>query len=64
MPGVDRSVVANLPLFAGLAPEHVDEMLRDAQSLRYPKGTNVFQQDEEAHSFFVLLHGHLRGSSD
>ena len=28
--------------------------------MRYPKGTNVFQQDEEAHSFFILLHGHLR----
>jgi CRP/FNR family transcriptional regulator, nitrogen oxide reductase regulator len=60
MPSVDRSLIANLSLFAGLAPGELDELLREAQSLRYPKGTNVFQQDEEAHSFFVLLHGHLR----
>jgi CRP-like cAMP-binding protein len=60
MASVDRSLVANLPIFAGLAPEQLDELLREAQSIRYPKGTNVFQQDEEAHSFFVLLHGHLR----
>ena len=60
MANVDRSLVADLPLFAGLAPGELDEMLREAQSVRYPKGTNVFQQDEDARSFFVLLHGHLR----
>ena len=60
MSTVDRSLVTNLPLFAGLAPADLDEMLQEAQSIRYPKGSSVFQQDEEAHSFFVLLHGHLR----
>jgi CRP-like cAMP-binding protein len=60
MAHVDRSLVADLPLFIGLAAEQLDELLREAQSVRYPKGTNVFQQDEAAGSFFVLLHGHLR----
>jgi CRP-like cAMP-binding protein len=60
MASVDRTLIADLPLFAGLAPEQLDELLREAQSVRYPKGTTVFQQDAEAHSFFVLLHGHLR----
>jgi CRP-like cAMP-binding protein len=60
MANVDKSLVADLPLFAGLAPEQLEDLLREAQSVRYPKGTNVFQQDEDAHSFFVLLHGHLR----
>ncbi|POR51913.1 Crp/Fnr family transcriptional regulator [Bosea psychrotolerans] len=60
MASVDRTLVADLPLFAGLAPEQLDELLREAQSVRYPKGMTVFQQDAEAHSFFVLLHGHLR----
>ena len=60
MASVDRSLVEGLPLFAGLAPEQIDQLLQEAQSVRYPKGTNVFQQDEEAHSFFILLHGHLR----
>lgn len=62
MSKVDRSVVAHLPLFAGVEPHLLDEMLREAQSLRFPKGTTVFAQDEDARSFFVLLHGHLRVS--
>ena len=60
MANVDRSLIADLPLFAGLEPEGLDEMMREAQPVRYPKGANVFQQDAEARSFFVLLHGHLR----
>jgi CRP-like cAMP-binding protein len=60
MASVDRSLVADLPLFSGLANEQLDALLREAQSVRYPKGTNVFEQDAEARSFFVLLHGHLR----
>ena len=60
MANVDRSLISDLPLFSGLAGKQLDELLREAQSVRYLKGTNVFQQDEEAHSFFVLLHGHLR----
>lgn len=60
MPSLDKSLVADLPMFAGLPSENLDEILREAQSIRYPKGAAVFQQDEEAHSFFILLHGHLR----
>jgi CRP-like cAMP-binding protein len=60
MSQVDRSLITNLPLFAGLSPEDLDDLLREAQSIRYAKGSSVFQQDEDAHSFFVLLHGHLR----
>ena len=60
MANLDKSLVADLPLFAGLAPDQLDDLMREAQSIRYPKGTTVFQQDEDAHSFFVLLHGHLR----
>lgn len=57
---VDRSLVANLPLFAGLAPAALDEILREARSLRQAKDTSVFEQGGEPHSFFVLLHGHVR----
>jgi CRP-like cAMP-binding protein len=60
MPSLDKSLVAGLPTFAGLSPDDLDEILREAQSIRYAKGASIFQQDEEAHSFFVLLHGHLR----
>ena len=60
MAALDKSLIADLPLFAGLAPDQLDDLLREAQSIRYAKGINVFQQDDAAHSFFVLLHGHLR----
>ncbi len=60
MPNLDKSLVADLPIFAGMEPDDLNEILREAQSIRYPKGSSVFQQDEEANSFFILLHGHLR----
>lgn len=60
MPALDRSVVANIPMFAGLPPVDVDDVLREARAVRYAKGDAVFEQGAEAASFFVLLHGHLR----
>src|SRR5687768_16672944 len=57
---VDRSLVANLPMFAGLSPAEQDDLLREARSIRYSKGTAVFDQGLEAIRFFLLLHGHLR----
>jgi CRP-like cAMP-binding protein len=62
MATVDHSLVAKLPLFAGLGTEELDEILREARSLRIAKNRNVFEQGEDAHSFFVLLHGHVRAS--
>ena len=60
MAAVDRSLVANLPMFAGLSPAEQDELLRESRSVRYPKGSAVFEQGAEANRFFTLLHGHLR----
>lgn len=60
MASVDRSVIANLPMFAGLNPDQLDDVLTEAQAVRYPKGASLFEQDADASSFFVLLHGHLR----
>jgi len=62
MATVDRSLVANLPLFAGFSAEELTEILREARSLRIAKNSNVFAEGEDAHSFFVLLHGHVRAS--
>jgi CRP-like cAMP-binding protein len=62
MAAVDRSLVAKLPLFAGLAPAELDAVLAEARSIRYPKNSAVFEEGEDAHSFFVLLHGHVRAS--
>lgn len=60
MASLDRSIVANVPIFAGLSAADLDSILRDARSVRYAKDSSVFVQGGEAHSFFVLLHGHLR----
>lgn len=62
MTKVDSSLVAHLPLFAGLFAADLDSILSEARTVRFVKNTAVFQQGEEAHSFFVLLHGHLRAS--
>ena len=62
MVAVDRSLVANLPLFAGFSAEELDEVLREARSQRVARNRNIFGQGEKAHSFFVLLHGHVRAS--
>ena len=60
MPALDRSLIASLPAFEGLSPAQQDDVLSDAQSVRYAKGADVFQQDQQAQSFCLLLHGHLR----
>jgi CRP-like cAMP-binding protein len=60
MPAIDRSVVADVPMFAGLPSGDVDDILREARAVRYAKGAAVFEQGAEADAFFVLLHGHLR----
>jgi CRP-like cAMP-binding protein len=60
MAAVDRSLVAKLPLFDGLGDSELDSLLQEARALRHGKNTAVFQQGEDAHSFFVLLHGHVR----
>jgi CRP-like cAMP-binding protein len=62
MATVDRSLVADVPLFAGLAPADLDAVLAEARSARYAKNSAVFEQGEDAHSFFVLLHGHVRAT--
>ena len=62
MATVDSSLVAHLPLFAGFGADELDEILREARSVRFPKNNAVFAQGEDAHSFFVLLHGHVRAS--
>ncbi|KPG01551.1 Crp/Fnr family transcriptional regulator [Rhodopseudomonas sp. AAP120] len=62
MATIDTSLVAKLPLFAGFATEELDAILQEARSIRVPKNAKVFEQGEDAHSFFVLLHGHVRAS--
>jgi CRP/FNR family transcriptional regulator, nitrogen oxide reductase regulator len=62
MATVDSSLVAHLPLFAGFSADDLAEILREARSTRYPRNSAVFTQGEDVHSFFLLLHGHVRAS--
>jgi CRP/FNR family transcriptional regulator, nitrogen oxide reductase regulator len=54
MAKVDSSLVAHLPLFAGFSTADLDTVLREAHSARFVKNSMVFQQGEDAHSFFVV----------
>ena len=45
-----------------LGRDELDEILREARSARYAKNSAIFEQGEDAHSFFLLLHGHVRAS--
>ena len=62
MAKIDTSLVADLPLFAGFDPDEVEEILREARSARHPRNSAIFEQGEDAHSFFLLLHGHVRAT--
>ncbi len=60
MSKLDRSLIAGLPAFEGIAPEALDRMLSSARSLRVEKDGAIFEQDADAHSFFILLDGRVR----
>ena len=62
MAKVDTSLVAHLPLFGGVKPNDLEEILREARSARYPRNTAIFEQGADATSFFLLLHGHVRAA--
>lgn len=59
---VDRSLAAGLPLFAGLSPAELDDILHEARAVHHAKNSVVFEEGAEAESFFVLLHGHVRAT--
>ncbi|MER8680285.1 Crp/Fnr family transcriptional regulator [Mesorhizobium sp. M1405] len=60
MGSLDRSLIAGLPVFGGIAPTDLDRIIGQARSLRIAKDQPVFEQEQEAASFFLLLDGHVR----
>lgn len=62
MAKVNSSLVAHLAMFAGFSAADLDSILSEAHSLRVAKNSTVFEQGQDAHSFFLLLHGHVRAS--
>lgn len=60
MSRLDRSLIAGLPPFQDMAAADIDRIVEQGRSLRVAKDEVVFEQDGEAHSFFLLLDGHVR----
>ena len=60
MQSLDRSLIAGLPPFSGLSGADLDVILDKARPVRIAAGKPVFEQDAAAHSFFLLLDGHVR----
>ena len=60
MSRLDRSLIAGLPVFDGLAAGDLDRILEAARSVRVAKEESVFDQDAEAQAFFLLLDGRVR----
>jgi CRP/FNR family transcriptional regulator, nitrogen oxide reductase regulator len=60
MAKLDRSLISGLPLFQGVAGSDLDAILQYARSSRAAQDSAIFGQGEEAHSFFLLLDGHIR----
>lgn len=60
MSHLDRALINGLPQFQGVQPEDLDQVLANARSLRFAKDTAIFEQEGEAHSFFLLLDGYVR----
>ncbi|TKB33092.1 MAG: cyclic nucleotide-binding domain-containing protein, partial [Mesorhizobium sp.] len=60
MGSLDRSLIAGLPVFGGIAPTDLDRIIGQARSLRIAKDQPVFEQEQQADSFFLLLDGHVR----
>ncbi|GGK51256.1 Crp/Fnr family transcriptional regulator [Salinarimonas ramus] len=60
MTPIERARLAAMPLFAGVEGPTLNEIFAAARIARFGRDAAVFAQEEEAHSFFVLLEGRLR----
>ncbi len=60
MNDINRTLIAHFPIFEGFSAEELDSILKSVRSVRYASGQMLFEQGGQAHSFFFLLHGHLR----
>lgn len=57
---IDRTVVRSLSLFDRMSDEDLDRLLAHATARRVAQGDAVFEQGQQATSFFLLLHGRLK----
>ena len=55
-----EAILKRCPLFSGLEDREIAEIQAISASKRYPKGTVIFSEDEEAKGFFVLISGRVK----
>ena len=48
---LDKTLIADLPLFEGFEPSALEDILERAHAVHYPKGKVVFSQNEQAPRF-------------
>lgn len=60
MKSLDASLICDLPPFEKMDDEARQWLLDLAKSQRFEKNASIFREGEAAHSFFVLLDGHIR----
>lgn len=57
---IDRTVVRSFALFDRMNDEDLDRLLAHGTARRVGQGDAVFEQGQQAASFFLLLHGRLK----
>ncbi|MFC5387380.1 Crp/Fnr family transcriptional regulator [Aquamicrobium segne] len=57
---LDPCLIADLPPFEALEPDALVHIIQSARSSRVAEGAAIFEQDQEAQSFFLLLDGRVR----
>lgn len=60
MAALDPSLIADLPPFIGFEQAQLITFLEQAKPQRTAKGEHIFNQGDEAVSFFLLLDGYIR----
>jgi CRP/FNR family transcriptional regulator len=55
-----EAVLKECPLFSDLEDREIAEIQAISASKRYPKGTLIFSEDEQALGFFVLISGRVK----
>lgn len=55
-----RTLVRDLPVFAGMDGSAFDKLLDQSSHRIVPQGRTVFQQGEQAKLFYILVHGRLK----
>jgi CRP/FNR family cyclic AMP-dependent transcriptional regulator len=52
-------LLREIPIFADLLPEDLEQVARIAREQLYPAGTNIFKQGEQGNMMFVIVSGHV-----